>query len=75
MAFTLVAMASTLVASLLLVAMPFAPRSFLFLVVRPGAPSSVLAPRILAPRCGNHAVVSLEDICRFSAHQAFRDAF
>ena len=38
------AMASTLVASLLLVAMPFAPSSFLFLVVRPGAPSSVLAP-------------------------------
>ena len=33
-----------LVASLLLVAMPFAPSSFLFLVVRPGAPSSVLAP-------------------------------
>ena len=24
--------------------MPFAPSSFLFLVVRPGAPSSVLAP-------------------------------
>ena len=33
-----------LVASLLLVAMPFAPGSFLFLVVRPGAPTSVLAP-------------------------------
>ena len=38
------------VASLLLVAMPFAPSSFLLLVVRmllvemPGAPSSVLAP-------------------------------
>ena len=32
------------VASLLLVAMPFAPSSFLFPVVRPGAPSSVLAP-------------------------------
>ena len=31
-----------LVASLLLVAMPRAPSSFLFLVVRPGAPSSVL---------------------------------
>ena len=28
--------------SLLLVAMPFAPSSFLFLVVRPGAPSSVI---------------------------------
>ena len=36
-------MASNLVASLLLVAMPGAP-SFLLLVVRPGAPSSVLAP-------------------------------
>ena len=33
-----------LIASLLLVAMPSAPNSFLFLVVRPGAPSSVLAP-------------------------------
>ena len=31
---------SPLVASLLLVAMPAAPNSFLFLVVRPGAPSS-----------------------------------
>ena len=30
--------------SLLLVAMPFGPRSFLLLVVWPGAPSSVLAP-------------------------------
>ena len=29
-------------ASLLLVAMPFVPRSFLFLVVRPGATSSFL---------------------------------
>ena len=37
----------SLVASLLLVAMPGAPSSFLFLVVRPGAPSSVLAPRFL----------------------------
>ena len=33
-----------IVASLLLVAMPFAPSSFLFLVAMPGAPSSVLAP-------------------------------
>ena len=33
-----------LVASLLLVAMPFAPSSSLFLVVRPGATSSVIAP-------------------------------
>ena len=33
-----------LVASLLLVAMPFVPSSFLLLVVRPGAPSSVLTP-------------------------------
>ena len=33
-----------LVASLFLEAMPFAPSSFLLLVVRPGAPSSVLAP-------------------------------
>ena len=33
-----------LVASLLLVAMPFAPSSFLLLVVRPGAPTGVLAP-------------------------------
>ena len=33
-----------LVPSLLLVAMPGAPSSFLFLVVRPGAPSGVLAP-------------------------------
>ena len=32
------------VASLLLVAMPFVTSSFLFLVVRPGATSSVLAP-------------------------------
>ena len=32
----------SLVASLLLVAMPGAPSSFLFLVARPGAPSSVL---------------------------------
>ena len=37
-------MASNLTASLLLVAMPFVPSSFLLLVVRPGAPSSVLAP-------------------------------
>ena len=29
---------------MLLVAMPFVPSSFLLLVVRPGAPSSVLAP-------------------------------
>ena len=35
---------SNLIASLLLVAMPFAPSSFLLLVVRPGAPSSILAP-------------------------------
>ena len=34
----------TIVASLLLVEMPFATSSLLFLVVRPGAPSSVLAP-------------------------------
>ena len=33
-----------LVASLLPVAMPFVTSSFLLLVVRPGAPSSVLAP-------------------------------
>ena len=33
-----------LVASLFLVAMPFVPSSFLLLVVRSGAPSSVLAP-------------------------------
>ena len=33
-----------LVASLLLVAMPFATSSFLLLLVMPGAPSSVLAP-------------------------------
>ena len=33
--------ASHLIASLLLVAMPFAPSSFLLPVVRPGAPSSV----------------------------------
>ena len=39
-----IAMASNLIASLLLVAMPFAPSSFLFLVVRPGATTSVLAP-------------------------------
>ena len=38
------AMASNLVASLFLIAMPFVPSSFLFLVVSPGAPSSVLAP-------------------------------
>ena len=35
-----------LVASLLLVAMPFVASSFLLLVVRPGAPSSVVAPNI-----------------------------
>ena len=34
------------VAFLLLVAMPFVTSSFLILVVRPGAPSSVLAPII-----------------------------
>ena len=34
----------SLVASLLLVAMPFVPSSFLLLVVGPGAPSSVLVP-------------------------------
>ena len=33
-----------LVAFLLLVAMPFVTSSFLFLLVRPGAPSSVFAP-------------------------------
>ena len=38
------AMAFNLIASLLLVAMPFAPSSFLLPAVRPGAPSSVLAP-------------------------------
>ena len=39
----------TLVASLLLVAMPFAPCSFLLLVViRPGAPSGILAPTQIA---------------------------
>ena len=36
--------AFNLIASLLLVAMPFVTSSFLLLVVRPGAPSSVLAP-------------------------------
>ena len=30
--------------AVLLVAMPFVPSSFLLLVIRPGAPSSVLAP-------------------------------
>ena len=40
----LIAMASNLVAFLLLVAMPGAPSSFL-LVVRPGAPSSVRSLR------------------------------
>ena len=44
MAPNLIAMASNLVAFLLLVAMPFVPSSFLLLVVWPGAPSSVLAP-------------------------------
>ena len=39
------AMASNLIALLLLVAMPFVPSSFLLLVVWPGAPSSVLATR------------------------------
>ena len=39
-----ICVASNLRASLLLVAMPFAPSSYLLLVVRPGAPSSVLAP-------------------------------
>ena len=39
---TIKAMASNLIASLLLVAMPGAPSSFLLLVVRPGAPTSVL---------------------------------
>ena len=33
-----------MVFKMLLVAMPFVPSSFLLLVVRPGAPSSVLAP-------------------------------
>ena len=37
-------MASNLRAFLLLVAMPLVTSSFLLLVVRPGAPSSVLAP-------------------------------
>ena len=41
MASNLLEMASNLVASL---AMPFVPSGFLLLVVRPGAPSSVLAP-------------------------------
>ena len=45
MASVLLAMASNLLAFLLLVAMPGAPSSFLLLVVSPGAPSSVLAPR------------------------------
>ena len=40
------AMVSTLLASLLLIATPGAPSSFLFLVAMPGAPSSVLAPPI-----------------------------
>ena len=40
----LIEMASNLVASLLLIAMPFVPSSFLLLVAMPGAPSSVLAP-------------------------------
>ena len=44
-----------IVASVLVVAMPFAPSSCLFLVVRmllvvmPGAPSSVLAPIVAMP--------------------------
>ena len=37
-------MASNLLLSLLLVAMPYVPSSLLFLVVRPGATSSVLVP-------------------------------
>ena len=40
-----------LVASLLLVAMPGAPSSFLLLVVWPGAPSSVLAPSSSETSC------------------------
>ena len=43
MASNLIAMASNLVASLLLVEMPFVTGSFLLLVVWPGATSSVLA--------------------------------
>ena len=42
-------MASNLLATLLLVAMPGAASSFLLLVVRPGAPSSVLAPSMFLP--------------------------
>ena len=42
--FLLLVRPGALVASLLLVAMPLAASSFLLLVVRPGAPSSVLAP-------------------------------
>ena len=41
---TLLPIVLSIVASLLLVAMPFVPSSFLLLVARPGAPSSVLAP-------------------------------
>ena len=41
-----IVMTVMLVASLLLVAMPFVPGSFSLLVARPGTPGSVLAPRV-----------------------------
>ena len=58
LASNLLAMASNLIASLLLVAMPFVPSSFLLLVVRPGAPSRVLAPSsdALVTRSAKHAL-------------------
>ena len=70
-------MASNLVASFLLVAIPFVPSSFLLLVVRPGAPTSVLDPRSdgLQPNCEAFSrlwnrLAYLMRSCEFEAGQA-----
>ena len=53
------------VASLLLVAMPFVTSSFLLLVVRPGATSSVLAPSSDA-LCLIVQAAGLDDRCKIA---------
>ena len=53
-------------APLLLVAMPFAPSSFLLLVVRPGAPSSVLTNPLCVKRIFQfHAIRPLKSKVKF----------
>ena len=73
--FLVVRPGAPLVASLLLVAMPFATSSFLLLLVMPGAPSSILAPSTNFSQVSAHvdllASGESEKSKRFRFHQCF----